>query len=261
MKSRKHEDFLTQSDSTKKKSELTQKNEELYRCRMQKNIYKCRAKDASTMIAKLRRECRIMVHKDSRNGLDRLLMHLSETEKQVVKMFIAKAAIDPAHDKHRRTMRFEHSFLIQCAILRMKSHTAYVHLRANGLLPLPSLSTMRRLLSSAECKFGFNSLALEHISEASKGLQPFERWGTLMWDEISITKDMRFDTRSLKWKGIVDYAGETTIMVPNGLADHVLMFVFRPFLQGWIQPFAWFGTKGGAPGVVLLELVTKSILI
>ncbi|KAK4024129.1 hypothetical protein OUZ56_009517 [Daphnia magna] len=31
-----------------------------------------------------------------------------------------------------------------------------------------------------------------------------------------------------------------------------------PFLQGWIQPFAWFGTKGGAPGVVLLELVTKS---
>ncbi|KZR96174.1 Cell division protein ftsj [Daphnia magna] len=81
-----------------------------------------------------------------------------------------------------------------------------------------------------------------------------------MWDEISITKDMRFDTRSLKWKGIVDYAGETTIMVPNGLADHVLMFVFRPFLQGWIQPFAWFGTKGGAPGAVLLELVTKSIV-
>lgn len=33
--------------------------------------------DASTMIAKLRRECRIMVHKGSRNGLDRLLMHLS----------------------------------------------------------------------------------------------------------------------------------------------------------------------------------------
>jgi hypothetical protein len=48
-------------------------------------------------------------------------------------------------------------------------------------------------------------------------------------------------------------------MVPNGLADHVLVFVFRPFFKGWIQTFAWFGTKGGAPGTVLLELVTKRI--
>jgi hypothetical protein len=48
-------------------------------------------------------------------------------------------------------------------------------------------------------------------------------------------------------------------MVPNGLADHVLVFVFRPFYKGWIQPFAWFGTKGGASGTVLVELVTKNI--
>ncbi len=63
-------------------------------------------------------------------------------------------------------------------------------------------------------------------------------------DEISITKDMKWDNKSLKWKGIVDY---------------ILVFVFRPFFKGWIQPFAWFGTKGGAPGTVLLELVKKSI--
>ncbi len=47
-------------------------------------------------------------------------------------------------------------------------------------------------------------------------------------------------------------------MVPDGLADHVLLFAFRPFLGGWIEPFAWFGTKG-AKGDVLVELITKAI--
>jgi hypothetical protein len=67
----------------------------------------------------------------------------------VVKMFIAKATIDPECDRHRKTMRYDHSFLIQCVILRMKSYLAYVHTRKIGLLPLPTQSTMRRLLSSS----------------------------------------------------------------------------------------------------------------
>jgi hypothetical protein len=47
-------------------------------------------------------------------------------------------------------------------------------------------------------------------------------------------------------------------LVPNGLADHILVFVFRPYLAGWIQPFAWFGTKGGASGTILVELIIKA---
>lgn len=174
-------------------------------------------------------------------------------------MFVRKGAIDPKKDKHFKTMRYEHSFLMQCVILKMKSTKAYVHIRKQGLLPLPSPSTIRRFLSSAECKFGFNSLALEHISDALRNLKDHERWGVLMWDEMAISKDLRFDPRTLKWKGIVDLAGACSVMVPNGIADHVLVFVFRPFLHSWIQPFAWFGTKGAASGVVLLELVTKAI--
>lgn len=48
-------------------------------------------------------------------------------------------------------------------------------------------------------------------------------------------------------------------MVSNELADHVLVFVVRPLLGGWIQPFAWFGTTGGAPGFVFVELRAKAI--
>lgn len=174
-------------------------------------------------------------------------------------MLIAKGSIDRFRDRNGNGMRYEHAFLMQCVVLKMKSNAAYVHIRANLLLPLPSPSTIRRLLSSTECRFGFNELALEHILLALKDLPHYKRIGCLMWDEIAVTKDLRFDTRTLKWKGITDYAGETTIMVPNGLADHVLVFVFRPFMGGWIQPFAWFGTKGAAPGVILVELIAKAI--
>ena len=57
-----------------------------------------------------------------------------------------------------------------------------------------------------------------------------------MLDKMAYGKGLDFDTRTLTWKGIVDYGGELSIMVPNGLADHILVFVFRPYLAIWIQP-------------------------
>ena len=94
----------------------------------------------------------------------------------VVLIFIAKATIDPDCDRHRKTMIYDYSFFLQCVILRMKSYSAYVHIRKIRLLPLPSQSTMRRLLSSSKCQFGFNLLALEHICEPLKGSQASQRW-------------------------------------------------------------------------------------
>ena len=79
-----------------------------------------------------------------------------------------------------------------------------------------------------------------------------------MWDEISITKDLRFDARTLRWKWIADFADECTIMVPNDIANQVQVFVVF-VVGGWIQPFAWFGTKGAANAVFLNELVVKGI--
>lgn len=149
---------------------------------------------------------------------------------------------------------------MQCVLLRMKSNEEYVHIRASNLLPLPSPTTIRRALGSSECNFSFNSLALEHRRNAFSRLQELERCSVLMFDEIQISKELNFDTRTLKWKGIFDHAGETTIMVPHGDAEHVLLIVFRPVLQSWIQPFTWFGTKGAAPGLAFMQLVAKFIL-
>ncbi|XP_045029923.1 uncharacterized protein LOC123472444 [Daphnia magna] len=155
-------------------------------------------------------------------------------------------------------MRYENVYLINCVLFKMKSSRAYKFLREMQLLPLPGLSTIRRLMSSSQCVLGFNKLALENICEAMSGKSAHERWGGVMLDEMANAKGIDFDTCTLPWKGTVDYGGEISDLVPNGLADHILVFVFRPYLAGWIQPFAWFGTKGGASGTILVELIIKA---
>lgn len=60
------------------------------------------------------------------------------------------------------------------------------------------------------------------------------------------------------FNGMKDYDGETSVMIPKRLADHGLLLVFCPFLGGWVQPFAWFGTKGAALALVFIELAIKA---
>jgi hypothetical protein len=80
-------------------------------------------------------------------------------------------------------MRYEAVFLLEALMLKMKSNAAFKHLRNNKILPLPSASTIRKLISSSNCHFGFNELALENIEIALKefGKDDPARYGCLMW--------------------------------------------------------------------------------
>lgn len=116
---------------------------------------------------------------------------------------------------------------MQALMLRMKSGKAYRHIQADGLLPLPCANTLRRC--SSDCKFGFNELALKNIRKALDGKKSFERWGCLLFDEKSILADLTFDAKLLEWHGIVDYGENIKESFEKGLADHALVFMFRPY--------------------------------
>lgn len=154
-------------------------------------------------------------------------------------------------------MKYDAGFLLQCLLLKMKSSTTYKHMRDNKILPLPSPSTIRRLLSSSDCKFGFNELALNSIKRELDGLPLSQRWGSLMWDEMSLKKDLTWNAQTLEWHGVVDY-GELETPVKNGVANHALVFIFRPYRGNWVQPIACFASENAANGDVLHELITKA---
>jgi hypothetical protein len=82
----------------------------------------------------------------------------------------------------------------------------------------------------------------------------------LILDEISNKKDISFDKGTLEHHGIVDFGDGMDTNKETDIADHVLVFMFRPYRAKWVQPFACFASKGAASGTVLFELITKAIV-
>lgn len=158
-------------------------------------------------------------------------------------------------------MRYEPGFLIESLLLKMKSPKAYRYLRENKILPLPELSTIQRILSSSNCSFGFSELALDNLKKMLMGLPRHLRYGTLMFDEMSIRKDLAWDSKMQKWNGITSVGSEITENVQEGIADHVLVLLFQPFRQPWVQTIAWFATKGAASQHILSEIIMKSVIM
>jgi hypothetical protein len=85
-----------------------------------------------------------------------------------------------------KSTRYDPDFLLECVLLRIKSRSAYNHLRINNKLPLPCGETIRRLLSCMSCTFGLNGFALDAIKKNFVGKPVYMRYGTQVWDEMSI---------------------------------------------------------------------------
>ena len=151
-------------------------------------------------------------------------------ERQVVRTYVKRAAAKSEKNGHKYGMRYEAGFLIVSLLLKLKSPKAYRHLRERNILPLPSPGTLRRLLSSADVGCGFNELSLENNATVLKEFNdhPELRYGTLIWDEIFIHKDLTWDSKMLKWNRVVNFGSGIKEAAQQGLCDHVLMLVFRP---------------------------------
>ena len=148
----------------------------------------------------------------------------------IIRTFIEKGRVlARSKSKKAYAMRCNDAFLMQCLVLKLKSSKAYRHIQQECMLPLPSKSTLRSLLSSSECKFGFNDLALSCIKEALTGLPLSHRGGTINHDEISIKKDIAFYKETVEHHKIVDFGDDLTAKYQNGVADYVLVFIFHPY--------------------------------
>lgn len=132
------------------------------------------------------------------------------------------------------------------------------------LLPLPCSTTIRRLISSMPCTFGFNEESFESIKWTLASLDLDLRRGSLVLDETSISKSLNFDAQKLRFEGFADYGlddiNEDPKAATDQLADHCLVFIFRPYRSSWVQPIAVFATKGLAPGHIISRLLLKAIV-
>ena len=165
-----------------------------------------------------------------------------------------------------KSMKYDAGFVMQCLLLRMKNKSTYEHLRKEKLMPLPSQSTLRRHISCMPCAFGINEFALKAVGKALANESRGNRLGSLMWDEMSIETSLDFDAQKLRFDGFVDYGSDSVNITEQGkqksdqLADHALVYIFRPYRLPWIQPVAVFATHGAAPGDLLFDILIKLIV-
>ena len=175
-------------------------------------------------------------------------------------MFLKKAAL-PDTDIYGRSMRWDGEYVVLCAMLKMKNSSVYRELKEKQLLPMASEDTIRRVISSVECTFGLNELALFNLGEELKGLPEHERWVSLMWDEVKIRESMTWCQRTMRWKGPVDLGGMIVECdVPDSSATHCLFFMIRLYHKNGVQVFAIFAVHNACSGEMLSILIVKCII-
>lgn len=86
------------------------------------------------------------------------------------------------------------------------------------------------------------------------------RYGSLVWNEMSLAELVNFYAKKLLFKGFVGYGdgGLKLSEHKDELADHGLVLIFRPFR---IQPIACYATKGACKVELLTELMARAITV
>lgn len=80
-----------------------------------------------------------------------------------------------------------------------------------------------------------------------------------MFDEMGVRKGLHLREADMSILGKVDLGSETRPEDRVKDGDHVLVFLFRPFLGGWSQTVGSFCASGATPGTVLARLVLQCI--
>lgn len=119
------------------------------------------------------------------------------------------------------------------------SAKAYRFLR--NYLHLPHPSTLRRLLSTHNCNVGFMSEVLDYLKTVAAENDSLKNVA-LIFDAMSIRTELRFDLKTDKYWGYVDYGG---IMTDDSetLATEVLIFQIVSYTEKFKCPIAYFLTN------------------
>lgn len=158
----------------------------------------------------------------------------------------------------KKPIRYQANWLLECLILRIKSPKAYDHLR-QGLLALPHPDTLRRLIRGIPGKFGLNQFSIDSIGKNLQGKPRFLRRGSLVWDEMTVKKAVKFARQKMKFDGFQDYGEDVVAEKSEKLADHALVLMFRPYRAKWVQPIDVYATSGAASSSMLQKLVIRAI--
>lgn len=209
--------------------------------------------------------------KEEKKALEKKLAELSE---DVIEAHIKRLNIIPAQAMvlkeilsiakytSKNSRRYSSEWLLTCLLMHIRSPSMYAFIATNAILPLPSPRTIRRHLTGVKISCGFDDKLFEALKLKMESKNEMQKYVVLAFDEVSVRKSLKFDQKTLRYQGVVDFGeDEVGSTEYDQLADHGLVFGFSSLADDYFQPIGCFAAKGATPGVTLAKLLIQAIIL
>lgn len=145
-------------------------------------------------------------------------------------------------------------------LLHIRSPGGYNFMRNNNLLPLPCIRTIRHYLELLDVKCGFDKHFFELFKKYIEKKSAMQKHGIILFDEMSVRQAISVCSKTLTYKGLVDFGDDKKAKTIQEQATHALVFMFQPLADNYTQPLAVFASKGPVVGIELTKLLLKCIV-
>ncbi|CAH1710606.1 unnamed protein product [Aphis gossypii] len=243
---------LKMTPKSKKKLSLLQKRNELLRKQKKNCINK---------IKLLRQNMSELMSKFENVSKESISQKLTEMNCSGYQKTIIEEIVSAAKISNPKGRRYSDEWIMLCMLLHIRTPSGYNFCKKNDILPLPSVSSLRRYLAMIDTACGFDKNFFTLFKKHLERKTTMQKHGIILVDEISVREALTVCSKTLTYKGLVDYGEEYKATDINEKATSGLVFMFQPLADTYCQPVAVFAAKGSVVGTELAKLVIKCIIL
>lgn len=117
----------------------------------------------------------------------------------------------------------------------------------NKILPLPSVTTIRKHLLAVKIGCGFDPDFFKLLKKKFAAKTEHQKKVILVFDEIFLRESISVNTRALTYHGLEDFGDGFEKRTPEK-ANHALVLMLQSLADNLQQPIAVFASKGPVKG-------------
>ncbi|XP_040073275.1 uncharacterized protein LOC120845796 [Ixodes scapularis] len=171
-----------------------------------------------------------------------------------------KACLAASRRKSTKGMKYESEWVLECAVMCMKSPRLYEHIRKNKIMILPSRTSLRRYLKSYRSGFGLSEKLFAAVAEKTRSMNSFQCHGGLLIDEMKLSEHLRLASDG-NIEGFVDLGKLTPESQKTLGCDHGLVIMFQPFTGKWHQILGVFASHSNVKAETLTQIILEAVIM
>ncbi|XP_045477880.1 uncharacterized protein LOC123683025 [Harmonia axyridis] len=157
--------------------------------------------------------------------------------------------------RHRAKSPWQASEKRDALSLFYRGPKTYRYLRQKGI-NLPGISTLKSWINNFNCKPGFNKKIFLQLSLKADSMMPREKKCILMFDEMSIKRNIDYNKHTDMIEGFEDLGEFGRKSSP---ASQALVLMIRGIYSTWKIPIAFFVSEDGVSCESLLLIIKKAL--